>query len=113
MINVGDKVVAVNPGYEGIIFTVDNITDSVKGKAYIVKDEENTLFKFLEDDIEVIVENETDTITISREDLKKEINEVINSLSTTNLDLFTVTALTLTASLITNKLEKRLFGEDA
>ena len=113
MFIVGDKVKLKqfegNP--YGVVKEVFNIDPH--NTTLIVQLENKDIIKCHAHEVEIIREEpKTDTITLTREEFKKEVTEVINSISENSLDLFTVTALTLSATLITGKLEKRLFGED-
>lgn len=109
MAKENDKVTLVKKGYEGRVGIIDSIIDP---DLYIVRLEDKELVKCLENDIVLMVkERESDqTITISKDDLITEINNIVNSI-VSEIDGAYVTTISLVGTLIAKRLEKRLFND--
>lgn len=111
---VGDKVKIMYGVYNGLIGEIHSIATNKFGEdlLYIVKIPTNELVKVFADSVELVRDENPDTITIDRNDFRKVVSTVLAKIiKEDGVDPKIIPVLTLNGILIGSRLEKELFND--
>ena len=112
-IRENDRVVIHKPGYESKIGVVDKMYSA---GLCIVRLEDNTLIKCLREhltlceDEDVKSDPDRETITITRGELLRIMTEIVSLVSREAKDTMFELAIAITGTVITKRLDEKLFG---
>ena len=108
---VGDKVVWIGGTFDGERGVIESVFSPER---FTVRQDDGSLHKVTNDEIELAPEPKSDTITISRTDFRNAINKVVTpKMYVGDLnDAGMITVLCLAGEVVCNKLERVLFGEN-